>query len=136
MLIGTRFVATKEASAHDEYKSAITRAAAGDTVLTVRFQDGWPNAPHRALRNRTFEMWEAAGCPPAGHRPGEGDILATNVATSATKRRYQASAPVRDDHGTIAEMALWAGQGVEAIRDLPSAGELVARLWKDCLDVG
>ena len=27
-----------------------------------------------------------------------------------------------------------AGQGVNAIRDIPSAGEVVARLWKECLD--
>ena len=72
VLIGTRFVATKEAGAHDEYKGAIARAKAPDTVLTVCFQDGWPSAPHRVLRNTTFEKWEAAGCPPAGKRPGEG----------------------------------------------------------------
>jgi nitronate monooxygenase len=134
VLIGTRFVATKEAGAHDEYKGAITRAKATDTVLTVCFQDGWPNAPHRALRNRTWEMWEAAGCPPAGHRPGEGDVLATNAVTGATIRRYRASSPGPNDRGAIAEMSLWAGQGVEAIHDIPPAGELVARLWKECLD--
>jgi nitronate monooxygenase len=134
VLIGTRFLATKEAGAPDEYKAAITRAKAADTVLTVCFQDGWANAPHRALRNRTLEMWEAAGCPPAGKRPGEGDILATNTVTGATKRRYSAISPESDDRGAIMEMALFAGQGVDAIRDIPSAGELVARLWKDCLD--
>jgi nitronate monooxygenase len=134
VLIGTRFVATKEAGAPDEYKGAITRAKAADTVLTVCFQDGWANAPHRALRNRTLEMWEAAGCPPPGKRPGEGDILATNAITGATKRRYSGAAPESGDRGAIMEMALFAGQGVDAIRDIPSAGDLVARLWKDCLD--
>jgi NAD(P)H-dependent flavin oxidoreductase YrpB (nitropropane dioxygenase family) len=134
VLIGTRFVATKEAAAHGDYKGALTRAKAADTVLTVCFQDGWVNAPHRALRNRTLEMWEAAGCPPAGKRPGEGDILATNAITGATKRRYAASSPFPDDRGAIVEMSLWAGQGVDAIRDIPSAGELVGRLWKECLE--
>jgi nitronate monooxygenase len=134
VLIGTRFVATKEAFAHDEYKSAITRAKAADTVLTVCFQDGWTSAPHRALRNRTLDIWEAAGCPSAGKRPGEGDILATNAITGATKRRYSAITPEPDDRGAVIELALLAGQGVDAIRDIPSAGELVARLWKECLD--
>jgi nitronate monooxygenase len=134
VVIGTRFVATKEAGAHDEYKGAITQAKAADTVLTVCFQDGWVNAPHRVLRNRTLEMWEAAGCPPAGKRPGEGDILVTNAITGATKRRYRASHPVRDDRGAIGELSLFAGQGVDAIRDIPSAGELVGRLWKECLE--
>ena len=134
VLIGTRFVATKEAGAHDDYKGAITRAKATDTVLTVCFQNEWANAPHRALRNRTLEIWEAAGCPPAGKRPGEGDILATNAVTGATKLRYSALTPEPDDRGALTEMVLYAGQGVDAIRDIPSAGELVPRLWKDCLE--
>jgi nitronate monooxygenase len=134
VLIGTRFVATKEAGAHDEYKGAITRAKAADTVLTVCFQDGWTNAPHRVLRNRTLEMWEAGGCPPAGKRPGEGDILATNAINGATKLRYSTLNPEPDDRGALTELALYAGQGVDAIRDIPSAGELVARLWKECID--
>ena len=134
VLVGTRFVATKEAGAHEEYKSAITRARAADTVLTVCFQDPWANAPHRVLRNRTLEMWEAAGCPPAGKRPGEGDVLTTNSVTGAMKRRYGTANPVPDDRGAVTELALWAGQGVDAIRDIPSAGELVGRLWRECLD--
>ena len=134
VLIGTRFVATKEGGSHDEYKSAITRAKAADTVLTVCFQDGWTNAPHRVLRNQTLDIWEAAGCPPPGRRPGEGDILATNAVTGVTKRRYSTSTPGADDHGALTELVLYAGQGVDAIRDIPSAGELVARLWKECLD--
>jgi nitronate monooxygenase len=134
VLIGTRFAATKEAGAHDDYKDAITRAKAADTVLTVCFQNEWANAPHRTLRNKTLEMWEAAGCPPPGKRPGEGDILATNAATGATKLRYSVSTPETGDRGALTELVLYAGQGVDAIRDIPSAGELVARLWKECLD--
>ena len=103
-------------------------------MLTVCFQDAWVNAPHRVLRNRTIDMWEAAGCPPAGKRPGEGDVLTTNSVTGAMKRRYGTTGPVPDDHGAVTELALWAGQGVDAIRDIPSAGELVGRLWRECLD--
>ena len=134
VLMGTRFVATKEGHAHDEYKNALTRAKASDTVMTVCFQDGWTNAPHRVLRNRTVEMWEAAGCPPPGKRPGEGDELATNTATGAKRIRYGIAPPYPDDRGTVLDMALYAGRGVDAIRDVPSAGELMARLWKECLD--
>ena len=134
VLVGTRFVATREAGGHDEYKAALARATAKDTVMTVCFQDGWSNAPHRVLRNKTFEMWEAAGCPAPGHRPGEGDVLTTNVVTGATKIRYSIAQPGRDDRGAVTELALYAGQGVDAIRDIPSAGDLVARLWKECVD--
>jgi len=140
VLIGTRFVATKEAGVHDDYKAAITRAKADDTVLTVCFsgslsdpQDGWPNAPHRVLRNGTFGNWEAAGCPPAGKRPGEGDVLTKNIVTGTTKSRYGTGMPRPDDRGALADLALYAGQGLDAIRDIPLAGELVTRLWKECL---
>jgi nitronate monooxygenase len=133
VLMGTRFVATKEAGAHNDYKSEIARATAADTVLTVCFQDGWPNATHRVLRNSTFERWEAAGCPSAGKRPGEGDIIAMNTVTGASKRRYSMTPPVRDDRGAINELALYASESVDVIRDIPSAGQLVERLWKECL---
>ena len=140
VLIGTRFVATKEAGVHDDYKAAITRAQTDDTVLTVCFsgsakdsEDGWPNAPHRVLRNGTFEKWEAAGCPPVGKRPGEGDVLTKNIVNGRTKSRYGTGMPRPDDRGALADLALYAGQGVDAIRDIPSAGELVTRLWKECL---
>jgi hypothetical protein len=50
------------------------------------------------------------------------------------KRRYSQTPPGPDDRGAINELALYAGQGVDAIRDVPSAADLVARLWKECLD--
>jgi nitronate monooxygenase len=134
VLIGTRFVATKEAGAHQEYKNAIIRAKASESVLTVCFHDGWENAPHGVLRNRTLDMWEAAGCPPPGKRPGEGDIVATNTITGVVKRRYGTGAPAPDDRGAVTELTMYAGQGVDVIRDIPSAGELVERLWRECLD--
>jgi hypothetical protein len=34
----------------------------------------------------------------------------------------------------VTELAMYAGQGVDVIRDIPSAGELVERLWRECLD--
>ena len=59
--LGTRFVATAESTAHPDYKHALAAAKGKDTALTICFQDGW-SAMHRVLRNRTFIMWEAAGC--------------------------------------------------------------------------
>ncbi len=133
VLVGTRFVATREAEAHDEWKEALVRAKTEDSMLTVCFHDGWENAPHGVLRNRTVEMWEAAGCPSPGQRPGEGDVLTTNAATGLVKRRYSIGAPRREDRGEVLDLPLYAGKGVGAIRDVPSAGDLVERLWKECL---
>src|SRR5690349_8971687 len=90
-MLGTRFVATAESNAHPAYQRALMAAHAKDTVLTVCFERGWPNAIHRALRNQTFVMWEAAGCPPAGKRPGERDILATRPDGSQVLRYQTAS---------------------------------------------
>jgi len=54
-------------------------------ALTICFQDGWP-AMHRVLRNRTFAMWDAVGCPAPGKRPGEGDPLLTRPDGSKVLR--------------------------------------------------
>jgi nitronate monooxygenase len=128
--LGTRFVATEESIAHPDYKRALLAAYAKDTALTICFQDGW-SATHRILRNPTFVMWESAGCGSPGKRPGEGDVIATK-ADGSKIIRYQAWSPVRGFGGGVTECPMWAGMSVEVIKDLPSAGELVERLWREC----
>jgi len=130
-MLGTRFVSTIESNAHPAYKQALIAAHAKDTVLTVCFQDGWPGATHRGLRNRTFVMWDAAGCPPVGGRPGEGDVVATRPDGSKVLR-YWYGAPVQGMEGAVTECALFAGLSVEVVKDQPAAGELVDRLWREC----
>jgi nitronate monooxygenase len=130
-MLGTRFVATAESNAHPVYQRAILAAHAKDTVLTTCFQGGWPNAPHRALRNKTFIMWDAAGCPPPEKRPGEGDILARRPDGTQIPR-YQTASYDRELQGAVEECALYAGLGVDLVKDLPSAGELIERLWREC----
>jgi nitronate monooxygenase len=128
--LGTRFVATAESTAHPDYKRALVAADAKDTALTICFQDNWP-VIHRVLRNRTFTMWETAGCSLPGKRPGEGDIVATQ-ADGTKVVRYEGTAPRPGFVGTLADMPMWAGTSVEHIKDLPAAGELVGRLWREC----
>jgi nitronate monooxygenase len=130
-MLGTRFVATAESNAHPAYQRALVAAHAKDTVLTVCFERGWPNAIHRALRNRTFLMWDAAGCPPSGKRPGEKDVLATG-ADGRQILRYQTASYDRDLNGKVEECALFAGLSVDFVKDLPAAGVLVERLWREC----
>src|SRR5208337_2981348 len=55
--MGTRFLATPEANAHALYKQSLVAASEEDTVRTILFGNGWPNAPHRALRTRFVETW-------------------------------------------------------------------------------
>lgn len=133
-MLGTRFVATQESYAHPIYKQALVRADSDQAVFTVCFEGGWPNAPHRSLRNNTFTNWEAAGCPPAGQRPGEGDVLGKRPDGSPILR-YASGAPSKSIVGDgILECALHAGLGVGQVKDIPTVELLMARLWKECQD--
>src|SRR6202040_2411862 len=49
-VLGTRLLASAESRAHPHYKQRLSAAEEGDTVRTVLFGHGWPNAPHRTLR--------------------------------------------------------------------------------------
>ncbi len=73
--LGTRFVMSAEAPALPPYRDRLAAADATSTVYSSVFDGGWPDAPHRTLRNSTIEMWEAAGRPPPGERPGEGETI-------------------------------------------------------------
>jgi hypothetical protein len=85
------------------------------------------------LRNGTFIRWDAAGCPPMGKRPGEGDVVATR-SDGRTVLRYAISSPLAGFTGNqLLDLALYAGEGVGAVRDIPAAGDLVTRLWKECV---
>jgi nitronate monooxygenase len=129
-LLGTRFVATAESNAHEEYKRSLMEAKGADTALSMCFQDGWPQL-HRALRNATFRAWEAAGCPLPGKRPGEGEVLFTRPDGSQILR-YHDNPPLVGFVGNgIGRGALYAGTGVGDVKDLPGAGELVKRLWAE-----
>jgi len=61
-MLGTRLCCDYRDNGHSAYKQAMLALTQRD-CLTICFQDGWP-ATHRALRNRTFVLWDAAGCPP------------------------------------------------------------------------
>ena len=127
-MLGTRFLATKESNAHDLYKHAILSSDSSDTVYTVCFDGGWPLAPHRVIRNKTLNDWEASGCPPAGRRPGEGDIVARD-SSGYEVERYATDYPrVFYKESLMEDMCLYAGTGCTKINDIPSVSELVRRL--------
>ena len=91
------------------------------------YEVGWPDVPHRALRNSTAELWEAAGRPPPGSRPGEDDVLA-DFASGEAILRYEPGAPLVGTTGDIGALSLWAGQSVALVGRLQSAAEIVAEL--------
>lgn len=125
-MLGTRFVATVESAAHEDYKAAIVAAAGPDAALTICFDGEWPHAPHRVLRNATLQRWEDAGCPGPGRRPDESATLARRADLAIP--RYDDREPLAGDEGAIGDMCLYAGAGCGAIGDVPTAAELIARL--------
>ena len=118
--VGTRFVATRESSAHPAYIDALCRATSGeDTVLTTTFSGGWPDAPHRVLRS-AVDTADAF----------DGDVVG-QVLHEGTRHpvpRYASSPPTTDTDGDIAAMALYAGTGVGAVSDVRPAAEIVSEL--------
>jgi NAD(P)H-dependent flavin oxidoreductase YrpB (nitropropane dioxygenase family) len=128
--VGTRFLAAQESSIHDEYRRRLLEAVETDTYYGTLFDGGWPDAPHRALRNSTVEAWEAAGRPAPGERPGEEDKVATRGDGSPVKR-YASSTPHSGMTGEIEALPNWAGQGVGLVTRVQPAAEIVRELVGD-----
>lgn len=129
VVMGTRFVATKESGAHEDYKNAIVSSKKADTVQTVCMNKGWESSIHRILRNSTFKAWEAEGCPVIGNRPGENDIIGKNV-NNKNIERYSFSAPTIGVTGEIEAMTHYAGESVDEIKDIPTVSALIENLLK------
>jgi NAD(P)H-dependent flavin oxidoreductase YrpB (nitropropane dioxygenase family) len=126
--IGTRFLVSHEAAVHPRYRERLLLANENDTVFLENLFDGrWPNAPHRTLRNQTVEAWEAAGRPPGGKRPGEGEVIAKSHSSGPVVR-YQSCAPSADTEGDIDALPLWAGQSVGLVSKQQSAADIVREI--------
>jgi nitronate monooxygenase len=129
--IGTRFLLAEEAPLHPEYRQRLLVARAEDARWAADlFDRGWENAPHRALRNSTRELWEAAGSPPPGERPGEGETVAAR-ADGAPIPRYSSAMPVEGVSGEIEALSLWSGQGIGLVDRVQPAAEIVRELVEE-----
>jgi nitronate monooxygenase len=125
--LGTRFVASEEAFAHALYKQKILEATETDTVYSTLFDRGWEDAPHRTLRNSTVEMWEEAGKPESGKRPGENEVIAYRPDGSGILR-YEDSDVSPDITGEVEKLPFYAGQSVGLIDSIKPAGDIVREL--------
>jgi NAD(P)H-dependent flavin oxidoreductase YrpB (nitropropane dioxygenase family) len=126
--IGTRFLASREAAIHPRYRERLLNATEDDTVfLEELFDVGWRKAPHRVLRNKTVETWEAEGRPPSGARPGEGEVIARSGSIGEIVR-YQSYTPGTDAEGDIDALSLWAGQSVGLVSEIKAAGDIVREI--------
>ncbi len=105
--IGTRFVATVESDAHDHYVDLLIRSTAADTVLTRRFDVGWPDAPVRVLTSALVAAEQSPDGTVAQMAMPDGSI--------AEIPRFSTTPPNRTTTGNLDAMALYAGTSVDAV---------------------
>ena len=102
------------------------------TVYATLFDEGWPDVPHRVLRNETTKTWERAGRPTTD-RPGEGDMVAETMDGQPVER-YEDSLATPEMTGNVEELPLYAGQSVGSASETRSAHELVSSLTQETVD--
>ncbi|MCK9513327.1 MAG: nitronate monooxygenase [Pigmentiphaga sp.] len=120
-VLGTALLATRESFAHDFHKLRVVQARATDTILTEAFHVNWPpNAPVRVLKNSVT----------SGQRGDPFRSPATVIGHELERPIYLFStdSPLRTMTGDYEAMALYAGCGVEHIREIVPAGQRVASI--------
>jgi nitronate monooxygenase len=126
--LGTRFLLAEEMPIHEDYRQALIAAAETDPQLYPNlYEVGWPDSPHRVLRNSTADAWEAAGRPPLAQRPGQGDVIA-HFASGEEIVRYEPAPPMAGTTGDIEALSMWAGQSVALAKQRQPAADIVAEL--------
>lgn len=111
--IGTRFVATEEASCHLEFKKAIIASREGDTMLSMK-----KVVPVRLLKNKFFQQINEAEQQGAT----AADLEAILGRARAKKGMFE---------GDLNEGELEIGQVSALVRDILPAGKVVAAIWNE-----
>src|SRR5262245_4797239 len=135
--MGTRFLASVESDAVQAYKERVVQSRAEDTVYTVLFDVGWPDAAHRVLRNKVIAEWTAAGCPASGQRPGEGSIVGTMpvAGTTVDVVKYMVFPPLSGFIGDIDYAVLYAGESCGLVHDIKPAAQIVRDVVREAEEV-
>ena len=111
--MGTRFVATEEASSHLKFKQAILDSKEGDTVLSMKTL-----VPVRLLKNSFFSRIQEA------ERRGADASELKNLLGHATAKRGMFE-------GDLEEGELEIGQVSSMIKKILPAGEVVKQVWDE-----
>jgi nitronate monooxygenase len=113
ILLGTRFVATRESLAPEFYKKRLLEGESEATTVTDAFTGLWA----RALPNAFSREYRASGAP----------VLPPMLQRNAANDIYQASLQQGDGE----YYPMWSGQSVGLIRDLPGAAEVVEAIIRE-----
>lgn len=107
--IGSAFIATKEANASQDYKNSVTQCSADDIVYTNLFTGVHGNYLKPSI--------EAAGMDPDNLPESDPSKMNFGSGGESDKKAWK---------------DIWGcGQGIGAIKDIPSAADYVARLSKE-----
>ncbi|HKC99186.1 MAG TPA: nitronate monooxygenase family protein [Methylomirabilota bacterium] len=113
VLLGTRFVATRESMAPEMYKKRLLESESGDTTVTNTLTGLWA----RSLANRFTREYTESGAPVLPPLVQRG--AASDVFVAALKQ------------GDPDYYPMMAGQSCGLIHDLPGAGEVVAAVIRE-----
>lgn len=117
--VGTLFAASLESDGSDQYRQALIDADSHDSVITTVFGAEWPDAPHRVL----------SSCITAAEAPADDPVGIYDDGTSNFDiPRFSTLAPTCYSTGPHDAMAMYAGTGVNAVREIESAAVTVERL--------
>jgi len=111
--IGSRFAATVESSAHDNFKQAIVNAASGDTALTLK-----ELVPVRLIKNNFYDQVKELT-----------DKCASPEQLKELLGKGRAKKGILE--GDLEEGELEIGQVSALIKDVPSVADLVSRLVEE-----
>jgi len=136
VVMGTRFLATPEANVHFVYQSRLVGASEEDTVRTILFGHGWPNAPHRTLRTSFVKQWVGRESATQDARADEPMIGRTVIGGAEMPvQRFASIPPNTQATGDIESMALLAGQCVGLVDEVRPAADIVRKTISDAESV-
>jgi enoyl-[acyl-carrier protein] reductase II len=126
--VGTRFAASAESYAHDEYKQRVLAAKdEDDAVVTTMFGPEWPAAPLRVLRDGVVNQW--AGQEDQIPNPPPPPAIIGNTLFAGgpyAMPKFSVILPTRDTTGDFEEMAWTAGiASARRIDKIKPAAEIV-----------
>jgi enoyl-[acyl-carrier protein] reductase II len=111
--IGSRFVASEEASSHIEFKKVVINSKEGDTILTMK-----QLTPVRVIKNKFFQEIMQAEL-----RGATIDELKAILGRARAKKGMF--------EGNLDEGELEIGQGSALLNDILPAAEIVKNVWKE-----
>jgi NAD(P)H-dependent flavin oxidoreductase YrpB (nitropropane dioxygenase family) len=128
---GTRFLASREADAHEGYKARVVGAGENCTALTTVFGPEWPGQPIRALVNEAVRA--SSGRVEAALAEAAGQLIGTTILGGNTipVPRYSAILPTRAFDADLEWACLTAGECAAGITSVESAGAIIDRMMDE-----